>query len=233
MPAVSARGTSGNRALGRPIPVTPRHGRSLASQLVSHDPNNTLRAATTLGSPMARLAGGSSSATLRTSAGSAGTQSCGLIGRNFGCVELALEKQTGDLIRIDRVPRKLGFDHEYRLHVGIKYVGCGKRADLPGFRDVAVGIKQHRKIDRRLPEEAPHSLIGFGDGYRKHRRAVSRPIEQSPECRQLFAAWFAPRVALLFAAPENRQSAAAYWPRFRLIACCEGVSGGNSLSPLG
>jgi hypothetical protein len=33
--------------------------------------------------------------------------------------------------------------------------------------------------------------------------------------------------------PEQPAAAAAYWPRFRLIACCEGGSGGSSLSPLG
>src|SRR5258708_1048998 len=32
---------------------------------------------------------------------------------------------------------------------------------------------------------------------------------------------------------RNPQSAAAYWLRFKLIACCDAVSGGNSLSPLG
>src|SRR5476649_1723842 len=45
-----------------------------ASQLPSQAPNSVLRAATTLRSAMPRLVGGSSSTTLRTSAGSAGVQ---------------------------------------------------------------------------------------------------------------------------------------------------------------
>ena len=45
-----------------------------ATQLPSHEPNSALRAARTLGSLMARLPGGSSSTTLRTSAGSTGVQ---------------------------------------------------------------------------------------------------------------------------------------------------------------
>src|SRR5262245_47863665 len=45
-----------------------------ATQLPSHEPNSALRAASTLGSAKARLPGGSSSTTLRTSAGSTGVQ---------------------------------------------------------------------------------------------------------------------------------------------------------------
>ena len=63
---------------GRGSPREPGSSTSCAKlyaiQFISHDPNSRVRAAVTIASVSGRFPGGSSSTTLRTSAGSTGTQ---------------------------------------------------------------------------------------------------------------------------------------------------------------